>query len=324
MILICIIFCIFKSYNLNKSLIIFILVSFRALEALEDSLFAILQKNNKLYKVGISFTIKAIIEVLLFLIIDIISKNLLLSSIAILISQIIILLFYDIPNLKKINFKLEKFNKDKVYIILKTGLYTFIFFLLSQLLINIPKLTIDSLLPKSNQTIYGIISMPTTVMILLGQYIIQPILNKLSNLSKEFKYDEFNRLVLKVSYLLTSISIFIIVVAYFIGIPFLELLYKINLKNYKIGLTLILIGALLYGITNIIANALITIRKTKGQTVIYGFVCLIGFIVSKLLVSKYKLYGAIYIYDILMLLLLLAYITYYIISINKRKKGELV
>ena len=58
MLLLSILFILCNSYNLEKGLIIFVLSIYRTLEAFAEVLYAYYQKNNELYKVGISLVVK--------------------------------------------------------------------------------------------------------------------------------------------------------------------------------------------------------------------------------------------------------------------------
>ena len=75
-----------KKYNFEKSIMILLFIIFRGIEAISDAYYGIMQKNDRLYNVGISLTLKTIVGVILFLIIDIITKNIILSIISLIIS----------------------------------------------------------------------------------------------------------------------------------------------------------------------------------------------------------------------------------------------
>ena len=95
-------FILINRYDFNKSLIIFLLCVFQCVEAFIESIYAIIQKNDELYKVGISFTVKALISTIAFLVVDLITKDIALSSLSIIGVHTLTILLYDLPNLKKI------------------------------------------------------------------------------------------------------------------------------------------------------------------------------------------------------------------------------
>lgn len=318
MIVTALIFCIIRNYQTSKILIMMGLVIFKSLEAFSEGVYAIIQENNQLYKVGISLFLKAIISVLLFLIIDIITHNMMLSIISIICVNIIIILLYDFKNLRILNFKINKFNFVKLKKIIIYGFSAFAFAFLTQYVINSPKYAIDSTLSNNSQTIFGIIIMPATVMILLGQFIIQPfILNLKENLKKSKK--EFLKLTLILIFLILLIGIFSSVFIYFFGIPILQLLYNINLKKYLMDLMIIIIGSTLYEITVIFSTSLITMRSTFSQLIIFVIASIFSYFVSNILVKKYLILGASYTYMLSMLLLLILYIIVFFIVLKKYK-----
>ena len=81
MIVISVIFVLVKKYDVFKSLVFIMLCLFKCIEAFCEAIYAVLQRNNLLYKVGISMFLKAFISVISFGVVDYITKNLLISCI---------------------------------------------------------------------------------------------------------------------------------------------------------------------------------------------------------------------------------------------------
>ena len=190
MILISIAFVFIKQYDMYKSIIFVLLCGYKCIEAFSESLYAVVQKGDLLYKVGKSMFFKAFISVIAFLIIDLLTKNLIASCISIVLINIIILLVYDSKNIKEVKFIKTKFSKNSIIRLFKIGFFTFTLTFLANYLINAPRYAIDDILTNDLQTIFGIIIMPATLMALLGQYIIQPSLIKLSECIKDKKYGD--------------------------------------------------------------------------------------------------------------------------------------
>ena len=324
MIIVSFLFCIYRNYDITKSLIIIILVLFRALESLIDSVYAILQKKDYLYKVGISYTLKAILSVFLFLIIDIIFKNIIISSLMILIVHVVVSLFYDCKNLKSINFKLSKYNKNNIISIFQNGFMIFMVTLFIQYLNNAPKFPIDKMLSYSEQTIYGIIAMPATLITLLAQFIIHPIINSIKTDYEEKDYNSFKRRINKMSCIIILFGLIAIIVGFLLAVPVFKLIYGLDLSKYKIELIIVLIGATMCAVVSILSNALITARKTKGQAISYFLTSIFTFFFSSVLVEKYSIMGASLSYLLSMSILLIMFIIYYNSSIKKiDDKGEI-
>lgn len=322
MLIIAFLFCIIRNYNIFKIVLIMSLCTYKMIEAFSETLYAILQKDNKLYIVGKSLFFKGILSLILFLLIDIFTKNLILSCIFIIIVNILIILIYDIPALIKTNFKIQKFitvKKKQILSLLGKGFFTFGFTFLTLYVINSPKYSVDLFMNNSSQTILGIIIMPATIVILFCQFIIQPFTMKLKDSLKKGE-KEFNNFIIKLVVGITFIGFIILICGYLLGIPVLELLYNINLDKYKSELLIIIIGATIYGITVIYSTALVTMRKTLCQFIIFIITSIFAMIITNILTNNYGIYGACASYTIIMIFLLVLYVIVYSYQIRKKWK----
>lgn len=285
-------FSLIRGYNLYKIAILFLLAFYKCIEAFSESLYAIIQKNGKLYQVGISFTLKAIGSYIIFFIIDYLFKNIILSIILVILFNIIITIFYDYVNSKKVGINASFLSKEKNIKLLKLGFFTFAFSFLSLYVLNSSRYAIDGLLSDDYQTIFGIIFMPSMVMSLLSQFVIHPYLVKIKDFIKNNDYISLNKIVTKLILVFSLLSGCFIFGCYLLGIPLLELLYGINLSAYKWEFMLIIIGAVFYGLVILISYVLIALRKTKSQFILLLIVSLLAICTSHYLVIKFKLLGA--------------------------------
>lgn len=324
MIIVSILFCLIKQYEIYKALIVVLLCSFKAIEAFSESIYAIIQRHEYLDKVGKSLTIKALLGLVVFLVIDIITKNLIISCFSICIVNIIILITYDMKNTIKLGINKTKYTNKNNFLLVKAGFFTFLLTFLAQYIINSSRYAIDDLLTDNFQTIFGIIIMPATFMGLLGQFIIQPILTKISNCLKNNEYNNLRKLIFKMFLIVFLLGILVLIVVYFLGIPVLELIYGIELSEYFISLIIIIIGSILYCIEILISAILIAMRKTFGQAIMYLLVAIVSTILSYKLVSLYGVLGASCSYFITMLLISLMLYIYMIVSIRKYERKEKV
>lgn len=292
MILFTLLFCFYKKYDNFKSLILFLLALYKCIEAFSESLYGVIQKNNMLYKVGISMFLKASLSVIMFLIIDMFSKNLLLSSISILLINIIFLIFYDFKNLYHIKFLKTKLNLSIIKKMFIVGFSTFILLFLGNYLINTSRYAIDDLLTSDFQTIFGVIIMPATFMGLLGQYIIQPFLVSISEFIKKQEYKKLKDIICKLILFILGIGSFVVIVAYFLEVPVLEIVYGLELSEYLTEMIIVIIGSIFYGLSFILSSILIAMRKTKIQVVIYSIFSVLSTIMAYILVKEYGIFGS--------------------------------
>jgi len=315
LVLFVLLFILFK-YSVYKYLIIILLIIVRGFESISDVYFGILQKNHKLYLVGISLFFKNLLALITFIITDYIFKNLYISIISWGIVNLLFLIFFDILKVKEVSkdkFIIEKDYKD----ILKKTLYFFLFNFISVFIINIPRYFIDFYLTDEIQGIFGIIVMPATMTALLTQFILQPYAVKLSEHNKKDK-SKFIKSVKKLFMYTIIISIICITLAYFFGIPVLNLIYNLNLNDYKYYLLLVMIGSSFYALNNLL-NLIYTIkRKTKYQFIIYLVSIVLSLILSYFLITKYELLGGVISYLSIMFIIFILYI----MRLNKTLKNS--
>lgn len=318
MLVISFIYCFAKDYSMHKSIILISLTVYKMCEAFADGMYAIIQKKDELYKVGRSLFVKAIIGISLFILTDYLTKNMFAAIMMLNLVNILGIFIYDKKNLKLVKFKLNKFNKEKVFEVFKTGIYSFGFSFLTYYIINASKYAIDNNLSSELQTIFGIIAMPASVLLLFGQFVIHPVLNKLKNTINVNK-KEFNNLTLQMINIILVFGLISLVLAYYLGIPVLNLLYGVDLTKYRLDLLIIILGATIYEIAIILSTSLIVMRSTLSQLVMFIIDSIITLFISNILVKEYGVFGASVSYLTSVSILLLMYIIVYIYKLKKYK-----
>ena len=320
MIVIAILFVLIKGYDIYKCMIFVILALFKGAEAFADVLYGIIQKNEQLYKAGKSMFIKAIVSLASLLIIDIITKDLILSCLSLLIVHIVFIIIYDFKNIRKVKLTKTKFSNKANKNLLKAGFFTFTLSFLSLYLTNIQRYAIDDLLENSFQTIFGIIIMPAAVMSLLAIYIIQPLLTRITGCIENKKYEEFKSIIKKIVFLILILGVVVTLVACILELPVLEFIYGIELDEYYASMMIIVVGSIFYSLLTILSAILIAMRKTFSQSIIYGLVSIVSTILSYLLISNMEIYGASIAYSITMFIIALIFLIYTLINMKKYKK----
>lgn len=281
-----------KQYDINKIVVLILLSIFRSIDALSESFYAIMQKNNHLYKVGFSYFIKSLIAYLTFFLVDYFTNNIILSIIVLILIYLVATYLYDYINIKKYGFKFKKYNSSNNRILLKNGFYVCLFSFVSLYILNSSRYAIDNIMTNTYQTIYGIIFMPAMVMSLLSQFIIHPFLLKIKESIALSKAKDLFKIVVKLIISFFLLGIIIVIICNYIGIPILELLYNIDLKIYHREFILIMISALFYGATIIISYVLVAMRKLKMQVLALISVAVLAIFTSNYFVNNYSLIGA--------------------------------
>ena len=82
----------------------------------------------------------------------------------------------------------------------------------------------------------------------------------------------------------------------------------------------IVFGSIAYSLVSILSAILISLRKTRGQAVIYGIVSIFTCVFSYIMVKNFNINGASFAYCITMIILSICFIIYTIYNLHKFKK----
>ncbi len=280
------IFLLIKRYSGFKTTIFALLAIFKGLEAFSDILYGVMQKNDILYKSGMSLTAKGFIGIIAFLVVDLITRDLRFACLAVIIVNVAFLVIFDyIIVTKKLIDNTEKVNKKNVLSILKSEFFVFVNSFAGIYILNAPKYAIDSFLTEDIQAIYGYIMMPATVMTLFTQFIVMPFLGKLKDMYEKKQLKEIENVTFKIKLIVIAFGAFAVFAAFVIGPEFLGLVYGLDLTAYRINLCIIIGSYIFYAISYINLVTLTTIRHTFVQFVIYIISMIIAFLGSNILVG---------------------------------------
>ena len=98
------------------------------------------------------------------------------------------------------------------------------------------------------------------------------------------------------------------------------LIYNLDLSQYTIPLTIILIASTFYTMAGILSPILITMRYNFIQFVVYGIIAVFEWILSQILVSNFGFYGAVWSYIIKMIVYFVVFYIVAMVVINKNNK----
>lgn len=315
-----IIFSLISSFDSYKIFVIFLIMLFRSVEALSECFYGVLQKNDELYKVGISLILKSLLGLLAFLIADYITKNLLVSIAMVILANILIFIVYDLKHFKIIDSKKITFSLNNIKKIMKETMSVCLFSVTALFLINCQKYILTYTTSNEIQSIFAIIIMPGTVVSLLGNYILMPFIGELTKLYNNKKFKSLFKWTALICLILLILGLFIFIVAYFIGLPVINIIFNINLNEYKMEFLVVLVGAILAALSTTLSNVLTILRENKKQLVLYVVLSLFTAMVSVVLINKSGITGASFSYLISYVLCSLSFIVLFMWKLSVLKK----
>jgi transcriptional activator amrA len=292
-------FCVLSGYDLIKTELIMVLVSFKILESIADSMYGVLQIHNRLYIVGISLTMKSVFGFMLFTLVDILTKNIIYGALSIFLVNIAVVIFYDIPWMKYVeSVGLTKKNIMQAGKIMKKTAEVFVVVFLTMFSLNIPRYFLDKY-HYDQIGYFGIMAMPITLLTLFISFVLQPNVVNLSELLKKKKIKEFTKIVSKIDFITFTLGILFIVSSYLIGIWVLNTVFGIDINNFRIDLTIMVIGAVANAFVSIYVNLLIILRRFKGQFYTLLVTNILAVVLSVYLIDRLAMLGSVLVFMII-------------------------
>ena len=289
-------FCILNGYDLIKTELIMVLVSFKILESIADSMYGVLQIHNKLYIVGISLTMKSVFGFMLFTLVDILTKNIIYGALSMFLVNIAVVIFYDIPWMKHVeSVDLTKKNIMQAVKIMKKTAEVFVIVFLTMFSLNIPRYFLDKY-HYDQIGYFGIMAMPITLLTLFISFVLQPNVVNLSELLKKKKIKEFTKIVSKIDFITFTLGILFVVSSYLIGVWALNTVFGIDINNFRIDLTIMVIGAVANAFVSIYVNLLIILRRFKGQFYTLLVTNILAVILSIYLIDRLAMLGSVLVF----------------------------
>lgn len=292
MVIIGIIFVIITGYREEKLYICLLLIAFRAIENISETYQAEFQLNGRLELGGKTIVYRNIAGLISFFILDYLTKNIIIALIGLLLANVVIFILYDLRLIKKFAKTSFKVNKNEVIKIIKECAPLAISTLISMYVINAVKYAIDASGNYTMQTYFNIIYMPTFVINMISIFIIKPFLKPFGDYWNGKEYKKFIKIIFAIVGLLAAATLCAEIGAYLIGVPVLNILYGVELDEYKIHLLLLILSGFLYACANVFFNALGTMRRQKLTTITYILVAIFALFVPKKLVDLYGMTGA--------------------------------
>lgn len=317
-------FTLITGYSGVKLAICLLLIAFRAIENVSETYQAEFQLNSRLDLGGKTIVYRNIAGLVLFFILDMITKNVLISLGGLVAANLIIFMLYDLKLINKFTKTNFKVNFESIKTILKDCLPLAISTVISMYVINSVKYAIDASGDYAMQTYFNIIYMPTFVINMVSIFIIKPFLKPFGDYWNNKEFGKFIKIIGLIIGVLALATLCVEIGCFILGIPFLNLMYGVDLSMYKMHLLLLVLSGFLYASANVFFNALGTMRCQKLTTICYALTAVFALFVPNIVVAKYQMTGSVMASLIIMGLLFVTLGTSFgIVFFKNAKKKEI-
>lgn len=299
---------IFTGYSTEKALVIFMICIVKVCQAYSDVYHGCMQQQGRLDVATKSSAVRYTFEMLAYVVLLIVTKNLLLSTAAFMAASIIGLLLTSVNAGRNYCTYRPSFRWDKIKGLAIEGFPLFASLFLNMYISNAPKYAIDDFLTEDVQALYNMIFMPAFAVMLIANFIFNPILTTYAELWLDKTKESLRKLkkhIIKQMCVVAGLTLLGLAVAATIGIPVLSLIFGVDLSEYRLELCVVMIGGGALAYATYFSTVITVIRLQNTLIVCYGIVALGARLLSGFFVMNYGIMGAAAMYAFLMTILAL-------------------
>lgn len=325
MILVILGYLLWNNYDSEKSKIIFLISLTRLIDALSDVFQGFFQQQERLDIAGKSLFYRNCFHILGFTIVLWFSYNLVIALWASVMLSVLAMLLFDL--LTVVNYREHlggNFSLSSCFVLLKETFPLFATGFLIAFIYNQPKYVLDFFMNQGYgveglQKDFNILFMPIFVMNLMILFF-RPQVTQLAIFEQKGDLLAFNNLKRKIIYLLILLSIGILLLSYWLGLPILGLVFGTDLSKYQIPFMLLMLGGIMSAFAMLFDNLLTILRKQKLLLIPYTIAFFLTIALSERLIFAYGILGASYGFILSMFAWLLSISIIYLILEKKMFK----
>lgn len=302
-------------YEAETKIITLLLCVMMIAEVFADFFSGFFQCNNKLYIGGISYAIRNISYVSVFTATLLLFRNLILSIICAIITELLWLFLFDYQLIKMVPKKNRSIKGRTIVRLFAECMPLFLGSFINTFIVNVPKNAINLYMDYNVQASYNILFMPTAVVNLFNLFICVPFYTRLAVLWQENQRKAFLKTVYRIIVFVLLITAGILTVGAIAGIPVLTWLYDVELQPYRGAFLLLILGGGFYGIVSTLTYVITVFRKQHVIIYVYIIGAVLAQLFAGLLVRNFGMMGAAITYTFSLGMIcvgLVAYIGYYL------------
>lgn len=290
-----------------KKAVVMLMVCYKVVDGFADVYESEFQRNGKLYLTGKSNTFRTLLSVGCFLLVILVTKNLILACVVAVFAQILGFLLFNqllIGELPGIDWSVHKGSWKGLW---QSSKWLFLSTFLDLYIFSAAKYAIDAHMEPSASAYFGTVFIPTSIINLAAGFVIRPFLTTMSDYWEKQEYQAFWGSVRKIILAIAGFTVVGLAAAYVLGIPVLSLLLGseagTGLLSCKMALLINITGGSFYAIANLFYYVQVIMKDQRSIFMIYGIGCIVAAWLSPQMVKAWGIDGGAFSYLFLMILL---------------------
>lgn len=313
-------YCTLRHYEGGMALISAGAFAYRAIDAMADVYEGRLQQMDKLYLSGVSLSLRTVVPLVVFTITLLASKSLPAASIALAVSEIVVVLLVTLPLALLETPVSRPWQALEIKELFRECFPAFAAMFLFSLIDTMPKFAMEGVLPYEDQVYYSAIYFPAQKSIMAVGFIYKPQLVRLANFWQDpTKRARFDLIVLAMLGACVVITAGMLLFAAIVGIPLASLLYATDFEQFRMAQYLMVIGGGLAAAIDFLFQILTVLREQASAMRLYVVAFAFVALAANTLIRMLGFMGAIYSYVAVMTLLFtLLALQYVLVRVRSR------
>lgn len=308
-------------YDLYTTLCIIAYLLYKISEAFVDVYHGIIQRGMRMDFIGKSFILRGIVTNLLFIICAVLTKDLLSAIVIQTIASFALIAWYDHRKVQDFYKEPNTTSFKKTFSLLIECLPLAVYVFLSNLVMSVPRISLESMKGSEILGIYASIAIPAAIIQVVAGYIFSPVLTIFAEHVNKKNFAHFYKLLVKTTLYIVAFSVITIVGGWLFGKFGLVLLFGEKIEAYTYLFVPILYISSLTALSWFIGLMLTVLREFRGliiASVVAVLVCVIG---SGQFINSFGLNGVNFILIIALILQIILMCIFMIIKVRSIQKG---
>lgn len=295
--IICIAMIFYGGYTLEKTIVILVFMIYKLAEGTSDVYYGIEQMHGRLDIAGISYILRGIGTIALFVGFQLILGNLFISLMAIALFSYGVIWCVDLPMARKLEPALKEknyFHGKAILSLLVTCIPLAVFAFLNNLAYNFPKIVLENVFGSEAMGYFSSVTSPSMVVQLVANTLFAPLIPPLTEAFLNGKKTEFYGIIKRFSALAGILSVICIAGAAVLGKWILVLIFGAEIADYAYLFVPSIFVMILAAISTCMYSVCTLVRILKLQYVVGIASFLTSVCLAYLFVKPFSMMGVVY------------------------------
>lgn len=310
------------AYSYEKAVVIFELTVLKLVDAFEDVYVGRYQQQGRLDVGAKIMAVRLMVSTIVICVLIYVGTGIHIAVLGGIVSSAFMDLYFLRETFHIANANVLKWSRSNVWKLLKECFPLCIGTTLAIYSGNVPKYFIDRYMDERTQAIFGYIMMPVFIIMLMNQFIYQPIVKEMAEFWKDTKKKNFNQGIIKQCLITAILTIVVVVGGIFIGLPVLSMMYHVDLSSFRKEFIVLLLGGGYYALAYYLTVPLTIINKQQYIALSYIFIVFTSEIFGKYFVMAKGILGAAVLYLFINIGLTIMFFCVLIAGEKQNEKGE--